>query len=103
LLVGRETASSGEMTLVAFLGRPNVRTFGDSTAGYTSSNTVVPLRDGATMIITSGYPRDRLGRRYPLRVGPDELVLAGDSANGDAPLRRAAAWVSGQPACAGRP
>jgi peptidase S41-like protein len=65
LLVGRETASSGEMTLLAFLGRPHVRSFGDSTAGYTSSNTNVPLRDGTTLIVTSSYPRDRSGGLTP--------------------------------------
>lgn len=75
LIVGRKTASSGEITLLAFLGRPNTRSFGDSTAGYTSSNSSVPLRDGATLFVTSGYPRDRLGRTYPLRIAPDELVL----------------------------
>ncbi len=98
LLVGHKTASSGEMTLLAFLGRPYVRSFGDSTAGYTSSNTNVPLRDGATLIVTSAYPRDRLGRTYPLSVSPDELVPSSDSAGSDAPLRRAVAWLRGQSA-----
>jgi carboxyl-terminal processing protease len=102
LLIGRETASSGEMTLLAFLGRPNVRSFGDSTAGYTSSNTDVPLRDGATLVITSGYPRDRLGRTYSLSVRPDEFVPSSDSAGSDAPLRRAEAWLRQQPACVER-
>ena len=101
LLVGRETASSGEMTLLAFRGRPHVRSFGDSTAGYTSSNTNVPLRDGTTLIVTSSYPRDRLGRTYPLIVSPDELVQS-DSAGNDLPLRRAMAWLRQQPACAER-
>lgn len=102
LLVGRKTASSGEMTLLAFLGRPGVRTFGDSTAGFTSANTGAPLRDGATLIITTSYPRDRLGRRYPLRVAPDELVLAGDGGaaeGGDVVLDRAAAWLRTEGRC----
>jgi hypothetical protein len=102
LLIGRKTASSGEMVLLAFLGRPHVRSFGDSTAGYTSANTNVPLRDGATLIVTSSYPRDRLGRSYPLSVSPDELVRPSDSAASDAPLRRAVAWLREQPACAVR-
>lgn len=101
LLVGRETASSGEMTMLAFLGRPHVRSFGDSTAGYTSSNTNVPLRDGTTLVVTSSYPRDRLGRTYPLTLSPDEFVPS-DSAGDDAPLRRATAWLRQHPACAGR-
>jgi len=102
LLVGRKTASSGEMVLLAFLGRPHVRSFGDSTAGFASANRNVPLRDGATLVVTASYPRDRLGRTYPLRVAPDELVPPDDSAGGDAPLRHAVAWLRRQPACAGR-
>jgi carboxyl-terminal processing protease len=103
LLVGRKTTSSGELTLLAFLGRPNVRSFGDSTAGYASSNTNVPLRDGATLVITSSYPRDRLGRTYALSVSPDELLPTSDSAGSDAPLRHALAWLRQQPTCAERP
>lgn len=99
LLVGRQTASSGEITLLAFLGRPNVRSFGDSTAGRNSANASVLLRDGATLLVTSAYPRDRLGRRYPLSVGPDELVSSEESAGGDAPLRHAVAWLRLQPPC----
>lgn len=96
VLIGRRTASSGEMTLLAFLGRPGVRTFGDSTAGFASANAGAPLRDGATMIVTVSYPRDRLGRRHPLRVAPDELVMT-DSA---ATLDRAVAWLRSQQSCA---
>jgi carboxyl-terminal processing protease len=102
LLIGHKTASSGEITLLAFLGRPNVRSFGDSTAGYASSNTDVRLRDGATLIVTSGYPRDRRGRTYPLRIAPDTLVPASDSAGGEAPVRQAVTWLRQQPTCAGR-
>ena len=90
------------MTLLAFLGRPHVRSFGDSTGGYTSSNTSVPLRDGATLVITSSFPRDRLGRTYPLSVQPDEVVPPSDSAGNGAPLRHAVAWLRQQPACAAR-
>ncbi|MDQ6737425.1 MAG: S41 family peptidase [Gemmatimonadota bacterium] len=96
LLIGNNTASSGEMVLLAFLGRPDVRSFGDSTAGYTSGNSNVALPDGATMIITSSYPRDRMGRTYPLRIAPDELLPASDSGAGDAPLNRAVAWLHRQ-------
>jgi C-terminal processing protease CtpA/Prc len=102
LLIGRATASSGEMTLVAFLGRPGVRSFGDSTAGFASANAGVPLPDGATLVVTGTYPRDRLGRRYPLRLAPDERVPppAGGAAE-DPALDSALAWLQAAPACAG--
>jgi carboxyl-terminal processing protease len=100
LLIGRKTASSGEILMLAFVGRPDVRSFGESTAGFASSNTSVPLRDGATMLVTSSYPRDRLGRTYPLQLEPDEAVPASDE--GDAVLRRAVVWLRLQPGCAVR-
>jgi C-terminal processing protease CtpA/Prc len=103
LLIGRRTASSGEATLLAFLGRPNVRTFGDSTAGFNSANSGFKLSDGATMVITVGYSRDRLGRAYALSVAPDELVRNSPDANLDAPLDHALAWLSAHPMCAHRP
>jgi C-terminal processing protease CtpA/Prc len=99
LLIGRKTASSGEMTLLAFLGRPNLRTFGDSSAGFTSANSSIPLRDGATMVVTSSYPRDRLGRAYPLSVSPDELIPAVDSTGRSTTVTHASAWLLEQPAC----
>lgn len=102
LLLSRRTASSGELTLLAFLGRPNVRTFGDTTAGYNSSNSSIPLRDGATLVVTSGYGRDRTGRSYPLSLAPDEFVRSGMDTATDVPLGSASAWVRRQPACTAR-
>jgi C-terminal processing protease CtpA/Prc len=102
VLTGRRTSSSGEMTLLAFLGRPDLRTFGDTTSGAASANANVPLRDGAMLIITAAYPRDRLGRRYPLRIAPDEFVSESGVAGQDAPLLRASAWLRRHPACAPR-
>lgn len=85
------------MVAIAFAGRPDVRTFGDSTAGFASANSTVTLRDGATLVITSSYPLDRLGNRHPLKLAPDEWVPAGD---GDAAVERAVAWLRRQPVCA---
>ncbi len=99
LLIGRKTASSGEMVLLAFLGRANVRSFGDTTAGFASANMNVPLRDGATLVVTASYPRDRLGRTYPLHVAPDEFMPSDDTVGG-AVLHRAVTWLRSQPSCA---
>lgn len=99
LLFSRVTASSGEAVAVAFLGRPNLRTFGDSTAGFNSSNTNVSLPDGAQMVITNGMNRDRRGRAYALKIAPDELVPRTEGDDTDAPLERAKAWLLEQPHC----
>lgn len=99
VLTGRETASSGEATMIAFLGRPNVRTFGDSTAGFASVNNGYRLPDSANMVITIGFSRDRTGRQYGLRLTPDELVPAGTDPARDEPLESAMAWLRRQPSC----
>src|SRR2546423_7736521 len=95
-------ASSGEATLLAFLGRPNVRTFGDSTAGYNSVNNGFRLSDGAHLVITVGYSRDRLGRAHALSVAPDEIVHQAADTAVDAPLDRARSWLLSEPTCTGR-
>jgi carboxyl-terminal processing protease len=99
LLMGHQTQSSGEMTAIAFMGRPNVRSFGDSTGGYASANTTIALRDGAQLIVTSAYPRDRLGRTYALTLVPDERVEAAGANAGDRQLDTAATWVMQQASC----
>jgi len=101
LLIGRGTASSGEATLLAFLGRRNVRSFGDSTAGFNSVNNGFLLPDSATMMITVGYSRARLGRSYALKVAPDDRIaeLPGEPLDAPVPLQRAKEWLARQPAC----
>ena len=101
VLLGRETGSSGEATAIGFLGRPNVRTFGDSTRGFASINNGYPLPDGATMVITIGYSRDRTGRQYGLRLTPDEAVPQSDDLH-DAALARAVEWLRRHSLCANR-
>jgi hypothetical protein len=100
LLIGRETGSSGEATAIAFLGRPNVRTFGDSTAGFASINNGYRLRDGANMVITIGFSKDRTRKQYGLRLTPDEFVPAASGPSSNAALQRAAAWLLTQRGCA---
>lgn len=99
VLSGRETASSGEATMIAFLGRPNLRTFGDSTSGFASVNNGYRLPDSANMVITIGFSRDRTGRQYGLRLTPDELVPPGADSTRDLPLERAVAWLRRQESC----
>lgn len=61
LITDDMTASSGEATLICFLGMDNVRTFGHATAGYASSNTVYDLYDGARILMTIGRDVSRNG------------------------------------------
>ncbi|MEQ1539862.1 MAG: S41 family peptidase, partial [Sphingorhabdus sp.] len=74
VLVGPNTASSGEMVAIAFIGRKDVRHFGRPTAGLTSANTKHALIDGAYLVLTGAGVSDRLGREYTGAIIPDEQV-----------------------------
>ncbi len=90
VLLGPKTASSGEMTALALIGRPGVRTFGSPTAGYTSANKPYPLSDGATLVVTETGVADRTGRDYTGPMVPDETVAE------EATEGRAVAWLTSQ-------
>ena len=71
VLIGPGTASSGEMTALALIGRSSVRTFGSPSAGFLSGNIVVPLPDGAHLAITEVLVHDRTGKDYSGTIQPD--------------------------------
>ncbi len=74
VLCSRVTSSSGEATLLSFLGRPRTRTFGLPTCGLTTSNGTHELADGSSLLLTDSLMADRLGRVYEDGVMPDERV-----------------------------
>lgn len=81
-------ASSGEAVATAFLGLPDVRSFGAATAGYTSGNSVVELPDGAMLVVTRAVYVDRTGLSLAERpIQPDVKI---DPATADA---AAEAWL----------
>lgn len=87
VLIGPQTASSGEMVAIALLGRSDVRTFGAPTAGLSTANETYPLGDGAMLAITTMTVRDRLGRDYRGPIGPDQRT------EDDASEIAAAQWI----------
>jgi hypothetical protein len=91
------TVSSGEMTAIAFVGRPGARSFGAPSGGFTTGNRQVPLADGATIVLTGSFIRDRTGRDYHGAITPDETV--------DPALAEQAAvrWLGTQRSCARSP
>jgi len=62
VVTDRRTASAGEMLLVALLGKDQVQTFGNTSAGKTTGNVTYTLADGSTLILTQ--------TRYALGDGP---------------------------------
>ncbi|UNK44054.1 S41 family peptidase [Luteimonas sp. S4-F44] len=91
VLIGPETASSGEAVAVAFRGRARTRFFGQPTAGLATSNQDFPLPDGSRLWLTTAAFVDRKGHAYPEGVSPD--VALDDAQNA---VEIAAAWVRSQ-------
>lgn len=102
VLIGNNTASAGENTLLALIGRPNTKTFGIPTAGLTVGNISLPLYDGALLGVASVASVDRNGTAYTEAIEPDEVVRVTAPTGGrDIVLDAASAWLLSLPACAG--
>lgn len=92
VLIGGDTGSSGEFTVMAFEGRPHTRFFGEPTAGYLTTNEHHDLPDGAYLAVSTGWASDRLHRTYRETIAPDEATPPGQ-----ATLDAAIAWLKKQP------
>ena len=102
VLTGVNTASSGEVIVVAFRGRPNTRSFGLYTTGLSTANRGFHLSDGAVINLTTSVYADRTGQTYGERIHPDEIV---DDVNQFTFLKEEAIpqpaidWLMSQSAC----
>lgn len=92
LLVGPKTASSGEATAISFIGKKNVKLFGQPTAGYTSANGTFKLSDGKALLLAVSYEMDRTGQEYRSKINPDVLVEPSDKE--DTALTAAINWIT---------
>lgn len=86
VLIGPRTASSGEMTAIAFIDRPNARFFGQPSAGLATGNSSISLPDGARVALTTTRAQDRSGHILE-QVKPDE------AAEGESALEAATRWL----------
>ncbi|MCX8522462.1 S41 family peptidase [Chryseobacterium formosus] len=78
VLIGGLTASSGEVTALAFKGRSNTIFIGEKTLGKTTSNMVVTLPFDARMPLSIGYDCDRNGIYYE-QIIPDIAISKQDN------------------------
>lgn len=78
VLIGGLTASSGEVTALAFKGRSNTIFIGEKTLGKTTSNMVVTLPFDAIMPMSTGYDCDRNGNYYK-QIPPDIIISKEDN------------------------
>lgn len=89
VLIGNTTASSGEATAIAFIGRPNTRLFGANSCGVTTANTSYSLPFyGYRLNLFTRNMGDRTGKIYGKEIVPDELV-ADDQA-----IAKAVQWIN---------
>ena len=104
ILMSPVTASAAEAATIAFVGRPNVRRFGEPSVGVTSANAGVLLADGAFIQVTASLDVDKNGTVYDGPLAPDEPLANDFSVLGlaeDPVLNAAQAWLRAQPACNG--
>lgn len=71
VLTGPRTASSGEVMVTSFKGRPNAKSFGEATAGLSTGNDQFKLSDGSMILLTTSVYADRTGRKYGGKIKPD--------------------------------
>ena len=71
VLTSKDTASAGEIALIALLGHENVKVFGEATCGVPTANAGISLADGSTLLVTTSITADRRGRTYSSRIHPD--------------------------------
>jgi hypothetical protein len=93
VLLGPRTSSSGEMVAIALSGRPDERSFGANSSGFSTANTAIPLSDGALLVITTAFARDRTGHEYSGPIIPNERAEEG------AAEEAATRWLSSQGHC----
>jgi carboxyl-terminal processing protease len=86
VLIGPDTMSSGEATLVALLSQSGVRTFGLPTAGAAGSPTRITMPDGAELWVTKFIDVDAMRTPYPAAIAPDVQV-------GDEVVAEARDWL----------
>ncbi len=102
VLISPLTGSSGELTTLAFVGRPGTRTFGQPSLGLTTANKGFQLFDGAVLVLAEADMIDRTGGRHLDGVQPDDVVPIDWESYGtkdDRVVQAAKAWLEQQPAC----
>ena len=99
ILMDGGTASSGEATVISFLGRPHTRTFGAHTTGLTTANSGFPLPDGAMLFLSTSVEEDRIHHMYLDGIEPDVAIpqpSAQPAEADDIALQTAEQWLLSQ-------
>jgi carboxyl-terminal processing protease len=96
VLIGPATGSSGEFLTIAFKKRRNTIFIGSNTAGYITSTKGFKINDAVTLLLATGYGRDREGQIYNRALSPDIYITGTDSFNdikNDKKVLAAIKWI----------
>ncbi|WP_406824607.1 S41 family peptidase [Pedobacter sp. KACC 23697] len=93
VLLDARTGSSGEMTAVSLLGLPNVKSFGQTSAGYTTANYTFNLSNGDQLQLARTFVADRNGKGYPENIKPDVFIDDVSNTRHDRVIAAAKAWL----------
>lgn len=96
VLIGPATGSSGEFLAMAFKHRKNTIFIGTETAGYITATKGFEISNAVTLLLSTGYGRDRKGQIYDHVIAPDNYVKEPDSFNdikNDKKVLTAAKWI----------
>lgn len=93
VLIDSLTASSGEMTAISFIGLPNVKLFGQPSAGYTTANSTRYLSDGSQLFLATNFIADRTHKIYRDKIFPDVIVSGQNAFDIDKTLEAAKKWL----------
>ena len=74
ILISNQTASSGEASVISFIGQDQIYLIGEPTQGLATVNQPFELSNGATLMLTTAYFGDRNKKIYPDGIKPHILV-----------------------------
>lgn len=89
VLIGPNTASSGEMTTISFLGKSNVILIGQASGGYSTGNKSHELLDGSILNLCSSNCSDRNKNKIIGKIQPHEEIEFDFSNNVDSAIEYA--------------
>jgi carboxyl-terminal processing protease len=98
ILISKQTASSGEASIISFIGQDNICLIGEQTRGLTTVNQPFKLANGAKLMLTTAYFGDRNQKIYPDGIEPDIIITNGTENEGhiDIQLKTAIEWLKKQ-------
>lgn len=87
VLVNKQTASAAEITMIALKSNPNVKIFGEQTAGFATGVAIFPIYKQHALAIAGTKIQDVYGRMYAEEpISPDVMT--------DEPSKDALIWIN---------